>query len=380
MPFSKVVGGCTTVLPVPWRVIRASAASRFETGAVKTFPTPPAKKAPPDGPVAGQRGDQLRHGIVAAMTLGIIFGSGQVSAQSPADKYPEKAIKIVVPFPPGGSTDTLGRAIAQKLQEKWGQPVVVENRPGASTLIGSTAVAKAAPDGYTLIVSVSSQTTNPAMHSTMPFDTLNDFKAISMLARAPVLMVANPSFPASNIKELIELGKAGKIKLDYGSAGVGTMTHLTAELIKKQTGLDLTHILYKGGTPAMMDVMSGHLALTFATLGQVQPQIKSGKLKALGISSDTRYASVSDIPTFKEQGLDVVTVEWFGLLAPAATPPSIIAKLNAEVKQIMANPELGDRLASIELVSSTPEFLEQFIQSEVNRWSPVIKELNIKTN
>jgi tripartite-type tricarboxylate transporter receptor subunit TctC len=214
----------------------------------------------------------------------------------------------------------------------------------------------------------------------MPFDTLKDFKAISMLARAPVLMVANPNFPASNIKELIELGKAGKIKLDYGSAGVGTMTHLTAELIKKQTGLDLTHILYKGGTPAMMDVMSGHLALTFATLGQVQPQIKSGKLKALGISSDTRYASVSDIPTFKEQGLDVVTVEWFGLLAPAATPPDIIAKLNAEVKQIMANPELGDRLASIELVSSTPAFLEQFIQSEVNRWSPVIKELNIKTN
>ncbi len=323
---------------------------------------------------------QLRHGIALVVALGTIFCGGQVVAQSAADKYPEKAIKIVVPFPPGGSTDTLGRAIAQKLQEKWGQPVVVENRPGASTLIGSTAVAKAAPDGYTLIVSVSSHTTNPAMHSTMPFDTLNDFKAISMLARAPVLVVANPNFPASNIKELIELGKAGKIKLDYGSAGVGTMTHLTAELIKKQTGLDLTHILYKGGTPAMMDVMSGHLALTFATLGQVQPQIKSGKLKALGISSDTRYASVSDIPTFKEQGLDVVTVEWFGLLAPAATPPDIIAKLNAEVKQIMANPELGDRLASIELVSSTPAFLEQFIHSEVNRWSPVIKELNIKTN
>jgi tripartite-type tricarboxylate transporter receptor subunit TctC len=315
---------------------------------------------------------QLRRGIALVITLGTVFGGGQAVAQSAADKYPEKAIKIVVPFPPGGSTDTLGRAIAQKLQEKWGQPVVVENRPGASTLIGSTAVAKAAPDGYTLIVSVSSHTTNPAMHSSMPFDTLKDFKAISMLARAPVLMVANPNFPASNIKELI--------KLDYGSAGVGTMTHLTAELIKKQTGLDLTHILYKGGTPAMLDVMSGHLALTFATLGQVQPQIKSGKLKALGISSDTRYASVSDIPTFKEQGLDVVTVEWFGLLAPAATPPDIIAKLNAEVKQIMANPELGDRLASIELVSSTPEFLEQFIQSEVNRWSPVIKELNIKTN
>jgi tripartite-type tricarboxylate transporter receptor subunit TctC len=301
-------------------------------------------------------------------------------AQSAADKYPDKPIKIVIPFPPGGSTDTLGRAIAQKLQEKWGQPVLVENRPGASTLIGSAMVAKAPADGYTLIVAVSSHTTNPAMQASMPFDTLKDFTAVSMLARAPVLAVANPNYPASNIKELIAMGKAGKIKLDYGSAGAGTMTHLTAELIKKQTGLDMTHILYKGGTPAMMDVMSGHLAMTFATLGQVQPQLKSGKLKALGISSDTRYASVPDIPTFKEQGIDVVTTEWFGLLVPAGTPPAIIAKLNGEVKQIMSNPELGDRLASIELASSTAEFLNDFIKAEVTRWSPVIKELKIKMN
>jgi tripartite-type tricarboxylate transporter receptor subunit TctC len=158
------------------------------------------------------------------------------------------------------------------------------------------------------------------------------------------------------------------------------MTHLTAELIKKQTGLDMTHILYKGGTPAMLDVMSGHLAMTFATLGQVQPQLKAGKLKALGISSDKRYASMPDIPTFKEQGLDVVTTEWFGLLAPAGTPPAVIAKLNAEVKQIMANPELGDRLASIELVSSSSEFLNDFIKAELTRWSPVIQELKIKMN
>jgi tripartite-type tricarboxylate transporter receptor subunit TctC len=301
-------------------------------------------------------------------------------AQSAADKYPDKPIKIVIPFPPGGSTDSLGRAIAQKLQEKWGQPVLVENRPGASTLIGSAMVAKSPPDGYTLIVSVSSHTTNPAMQASMPFDTLKDFTAVSMLARAPVLAVANPDYPANNIKELIALGKAGKIKLDYGSAGAGTMTHLTAELIKKQTDLDMTHILYKGGTPAMMDVMSGHLAMTFATLGQVQPQLKAGKLKALGISSDTRYASVPNIPTFKEQGLDVVTTEWFGLLAPAGTPPAIIAKLNNEVKQIMASPELGDRLASIELASSTAEFLNEFIKAEVTRWSPVIKELKIKMN
>ena len=317
-------------------------------------------------------------GLLALCMMAVLVHPAM--AQSAADKYPDKPIKIVIPVPPGGSTDTLGRAIAQKLQEKWGQPVLVENRPGASTLIGSAMVAKAPADGYTLIVAVSSHTTNPAMQASMPFDTLKDFTAVSMLARAPVLAVANPNYPASNIKELIAMGKAGKIKLDYGSAGAGTMTHLTAELIKKQTGLDLTHILYKGGTPAMMDVMSGHLAMTFATLGQVQPQLKSGKLKALGISSDTRYASVPDIPTFKEQGIDVVTTEWFGLLAPAGTPPAIIAKLNGEVKQIMSNPELGDRLASIELASSTAEFLNDFIKAEVTRWSPVIKELKIKMN
>jgi tripartite-type tricarboxylate transporter receptor subunit TctC len=321
----------------------------------------------------------LRRSIVLSALCMMAMLVNPAMAQS-ADKYPDKPIKIVIPFPPGGSTDTLGRAIAQKLQEKWGQPVLVENRPGASTLIGSAMVAKAPADGYTLIVSVSSHTTNPAMQASMPFDTLKDFTAVSMLARAPVLAVANPNYPASNIKELIALGKAGKIKLDYGSAGAGTMTHLTAELIKKQTGLDMTHILYKGGTPAMMDVMSGHLAMTFATLGQVQPQLKAGKLKALGISSDTRYASVPDIPTFKEQGIDVVTTEWFGLLAPAGTPPAIIAKLNGEVKQIMSNPELGDRLASIELASSTAEFLNDFIKAEVTRWSPVIKELKIKMN
>lgn len=322
----------------------------------------------------------MRRSLGVSVLFMLALAANPAAAQSAADKYPDKPIKIVVPFPPGGSTDTLGRAIAQKLQEKWGQPVLVENRPGASTLIGSAMVAKSPPDGYTLIVSVSSHTTNPAMQATMPFNTLKDFTAVSLLARAPVLAVANPGYPANNIKELLALGKAGKIKLDYGSAGAGTMTHLTAELIKKQTGLDMTHILYKGGTPAMMDVMSGHLAMTFATLGQVQPQLKAGKLKALGISSETRYASVPNIPTFKEQGLNVVTTEWFGLLAPAGTPPAIIAKLNTEVKQIMANPELGDRLASIELASSTAEFLNDFIKAEVTRWSPVIKDLKIKMN
>lgn len=305
---------------------------------------------------------------------------GTAFAQSPADKYPDRPIRFIVTFPPGGSVDAIARAVGQKMQENWGQPVLIENRPGASTLIGSTALAKSAPDGYTLIISVSNHTTNPAMRASMPYDTLKDFQPISMLALAPIVVVANPKFAANNVKDLIALSKAGNVKLDFGSAGTGSMTHLTAEMLKRQENLNMTHILYKGGTPALMDVIAGHIPMTFATLGQVLPQLQSGQVKALGISSAKRYPSMPDIPTFKEQGIDLVTTEWFGLMAPAGTPMPIVAKLNAEMKKIMASPGLGDRLTAIQLVTSTPEELDAHIRSELTRWAPVIKDLGIKAD
>jgi tripartite-type tricarboxylate transporter receptor subunit TctC len=305
---------------------------------------------------------------------------GGVSAQSVADRYPDKPIKIIVPFAPGGSVDVLARVVGQKLQESWGQPVVVESRPGASTLIGTTAAAKAPPDGYTLIISVSNHTTNPAMRDKMPYDTLKDFRPVSLMARTPVVVYANPQFPANDLTALVALAKAKPGTVTFGSAGTGSMTHLTAELLKQSAGVDMTHVVYRGGTPALTDVISGHLNMTFATVGQALPQYRAKQVKALGISSEKRYASVPEIPTFKEQGIDLVTTEWYGLLAPAGTPPEIVNKLNAEVRKILSQPGLGDRLTAIELVSSTPDELDKFIRSEMIRWTPLVHQLGIKAD
>lgn len=303
-----------------------------------------------------------------------------VSAQSVADRYPDKPIKIIVPFAPGGSVDVLARVVGQKLQDSWGQPVVVESRPGASTLIGTTAAAKAPADGYTLIISVSNHTTNPAMRDKMPYDTLKDFRPVSLMARTPVVVYANPQFPANDLASLVALAKAKPGTVTFGSAGTGSMTHLTAELLKQSAAVDMTHVVYRGGTPALTDVISGHLNMTFATVGQALPQYRAKQVKALGISSEKRYASVPEIPTFKEQGIDLVTTEWYGLLAPAGTPPEIVHKLNAEVRKILSQPGLGERLTAIELVSSTPDELDRFIRSEMIRWTPLVHQLGIKAD
>jgi tripartite-type tricarboxylate transporter receptor subunit TctC len=311
--------------------------------------------------------------LVAACVLG-----ASAQAQSSAERYPEKPVRIIVPYPPGGSVDVLGRVIAQRMQENWGQTVIVENRPGAGTMIGTAAAAKADPDGYTLVIVVSAHTMNPAFHTAMQYDSIKDFAPVALLARTPVVLYSHPSLPATNVKELAALSKAKTHTLNFGSAGTGSMTHLTGELLKIKAGIDMLHIVYRGGTPALSDLLAGHLPLQFATVAQALPQYKAGQLRAIGISSETRYASVPDIPTFKEQGIDLVTTEWYGLLAPAGTPRPIVEKLNAEMKRIMALPNMGDRLTAIELVTSTPEELGAFIRAETDRWAPVIKQLGLK--
>jgi tripartite-type tricarboxylate transporter receptor subunit TctC len=283
-----------------------------------------------------------------------------------------------VPYPPGGSVDVLGRVIAQRMQENWGQTVIVENRPGAGTMIGTAAAAKADPDGYTLVIVVSAHTTNPAFHTAMQYDSIKDFAPVALLARTPVVLYAHPSLPATNVKELAALSRAKTHTLNFGSAGTGSMTHLTGELLKIKAGIDMLHIVYRGGTPALSDLLAGHLPLQFATVAQALPQYKAGQLRAIGISSETRYASVPEIPTFKEQGIDLVTTEWYGLLAPAGTPRPIIDKLNGEMKRIMALPNMGDRLTAIELTTSSPEELGAFIRAETDRWAPLIKQLGLK--
>jgi len=314
---------------------------------------------------------------ILALALALCLAPFAADAQS-ADKYPEKPIKLVVPFPPGGSVDVLGRLIAQRMQENWGQSVIVETRPGASTMIGTASVAKAEPDGYTLIIVVSNHTTNPALQPKMQYDSLKDFEPIALLARTPVVLYSHPSLPAKDAKELIALGKARTHTLNFGSAGVGSMTHLTGEMLKIKARIEMLHIVYRGGTPAMNDLLAGHLPLQFATVAQALPQYRAGQLRALGISSAERYPSVPDIPTFREQGVDLVTTEWYGLLAPAGTPKPIIEKLNAETKRIMALPNMGDRLAAIELTHSTPQELDGFIRGETERWGALIKQLGLR--
>jgi tripartite-type tricarboxylate transporter receptor subunit TctC len=314
----------------------------------------------------------------AVAAAAAVLGAGGGAAQSPADKYPEKPIKIIVPFAPGGSADILARMIGQKLTDNWRQPVIFETRPGGATMIGTQAAAKADPDGYTLIIVVSNHATNPAMHATMPYDALKDFAPISLLARAPIVPYVNPSFAPTNLKELIAVAKSKPGTINFGSAGPGSMTHLVAERLKIQAGIDMRHVVYRGGSPALNDVLAGQIPMTFATVMQALPQYQSGLVRALGVTAAARYPSIPEVATFRQQGFDLVASEWYGLLAPAGTPRPIVAKLNAEMRRIMALPNLGERLAAIELLSSSPEELGDFIRGEIDRWSPVIKQLGLK--
>ncbi len=301
-------------------------------------------------------------------------------AQSGADTYPDKPIRIIVPFAPGGSVDLVGRTLGQKMTEAWGQTVVVENRPGAATIIGTEAAVKAKPDGYTLLIGVSTLATNPSMHAKLPYDALRDLEPIGMVARAPIVAYVNPAFGPQDIKSLIGFAKSNPGGVSYGSGGTGTVTHLAAEMLKDRTGAPLTHIVYKGGTPAMADAIAGHIPMTFATVGQALAQYKAKQLRALGVTSAERYASIPDVPTFKEQGFDIVTNEWWALFAPAGTPKPIIDKLNAEVRKFVALPNLGDRLTAMELIASSPQELGTFVRNETEQWGALIRKIGIKAN
>jgi tripartite-type tricarboxylate transporter receptor subunit TctC len=320
-----------------------------------------------------------RVGAAAALALAALWLAGlPARAQAPADGFPKKPIRIIVPFAPGGSVDVVARLIGQDFTEAFGQPVVVETRPGGGTMIGTQAAAKAEPDGYTLLVAVSNHATNPALHQRMPYDALEDFEFVSMLARAPVVIYANPKFVASDLKQLIAEAKAKPGALSFGSAGPGSMTHLVAELLKIQGGIDMTHVVYRGGTPAMNDAIAGQIPMTFATVLQGLSQYQAGLLRALAVTSEQRYPWIKEVPTFREQGVDLVASEWYVLLAPARTPKPVLDKLNAEIRRMMAQPSIGERLPAIELYGSTREEARAFVRGELARWGPVIKTLGLK--
>jgi tripartite-type tricarboxylate transporter receptor subunit TctC len=302
-------------------------------------------------------------------------------AHSYAQEYPARPVRIVVPFAPGGGTDLSARIIAQKLGENLGASFIVENRPGAAGIVGTESVAKAKPDGYALLVVSSSHAINPAMYPKLPYDTARDFAPVSLLLSGPTLLVAHPSLPAKNSRELIALAKARPGMLTFASAGHGTPPHMAGELFKSMAGIDVTHIPYKGNGPAYTDLMAGQVSLMFPNIATSLPYVKTGRMRALGVGSKQRSAIAPEIPTVDESGLPGYEMSsWFGLLAPAGTPAAVITRLQQEIARIFKQPEVREKLFAqgVEPVGGTPQEFTAFLNNEFTQWAKVIKSSGLK--
>jgi tripartite-type tricarboxylate transporter receptor subunit TctC len=298
-----------------------------------------------------------------------------------AQSYPSKPVKLVVPYSPGGGADTTARLIAPKLQEALGETVVVENKPGAGGVIGDDAVAKAAPDGHTLLIGAFAHAVNPALLPKMPFRTPDDFAPISLLVTVPELMVITPSHPAKTVAELVAMAKAQPGKLMYASSGNGSAQHLAAELFKLRTGTDIGHVPYKGGGPAVADVAAGHVPFYFGNMSAALPQARAGRVRALAVTSVQHSPAAPDVPTIAEAGVrDCEISEWNALLAPAGTPPAVVARLHAEMAKIMRLDDIKAKFADLgaDAIGSTPAELATFLRAEMAKWAEVVKAANIK--
>lgn len=298
-----------------------------------------------------------------------------------ADSYPNKPIRIIVPYPPGGFNDTLARTLGQKLNEKWGQAVIVDNRPGGGTTIGTNLAAKSAPDGYTLLIVSFAFAVNPALYATLPYDSNKDFVPIALAATTPNVLVVNPELPAKSVKELIALARSKPGTLNYASAGNGSSNHLSMELFKSLTGIDAVHIPYKGSAPAVTDLIGGQVDVMFDNVPNVLAQVKAGKLRALAVSSKERSPFVKELPTIAESGVPGFDVSvWFGVLAPAGTPQPVIAKLNAGINAILKLPEVRQSFHNqgVETAGGTPAEFAGFIAAQTTKWAKVVRESGAK--
>jgi len=304
------------------------------------------------------------------------------AAAAHAEVYPARPIRMIVAYPPGGGTDIVGRMIAQKLGETLGQSVIVENRGGASGNIGTELTARAAPDGYTVLVgNVAPNAINVSLFKNLPFDPVADFAPVSLVASTPNVLVVNPSTPARTVKEVVALAKARPGTLNFASAGVGSSSHLAGELFRILAGADIVHVPYKGAGPAMIDVLSGRIQLYFATMPAAMPHVKSGKLAPIAVTSAKRSQALPELPTVAESGVPGYEAStWYGVLAPAHTPSAVIARLHAEIVRILAEPELRARLADqgFEPVGNSPEEFGAYIKSEIAKWGKVIRDAGIR--
>ena len=304
-----------------------------------------------------------------------------VAAAASAQSYPSHPVRMVIPFPPGGSNDIVGRMIATQLQGQLGQPVVVENKGGAGGTLGTDVAAKAASDGYTILLISVAYAFAPALHKSLPYDPNAAFAPVGIIGRGPAVLTVNPSVPVNSVKELIALAKAKPGQLNYASAGVGSLQHLATALFVSQAGINVVHIPYKGGGPSMADVIAGHAQIVMPSMIQVLPHLRSGRLKALGVSGTTRSPALPDVPTIAESGLPGYEAHnWWGLLVPAGTPPPVVDRLNGALKAVLASEETRKRMETegAEPLGMTPQEFGAFISSELAKWVKVARDVGIK--
>ena len=299
-----------------------------------------------------------------------------------AQTYPNRPIKLLVPFTPGGGTDLLARVVSKKMAENMGQAIVVDNRPGANTLIATEAVVHAAPDGYTLIMQTNNLAANPTLYAgKITFDTLKDLLPVSLVAGNPHVLVVNPSVPAKDLREFIALAKAKPGSITFASAGSGTVNHLSGELLKMLAGIDIVHVPYKGSGSVMPDLLGGHVNSLFAAMPTVTGHIKEGRLRAIAVTTPKRFRGLPNVPTIAESGYPGYDFSsWFGILAPAGTPKPIINRLHAEVVKALADPGVQERLADYEIFGSTPEEFGQLIKSEIDKTGKIIRASGAKVD
>jgi tripartite-type tricarboxylate transporter receptor subunit TctC len=315
--------------------------------------------------------------LAAAVSLGGALVLPLAAQAQGNTAYPSKPIRLVVPWAPGGSTDILARTTAERLTTALKQPVVVENRPGASGNIGAEAVARAAPDGYTLLFTSTNLTLNPAVIAHTPYDPIRDFTGVSMVAFAPMMLVTKAGFAGDTLQGLIAYGKTHPGKLNFSSSGAGGAPHLAGEMFRMATGLDMVHVPYTGAAPALTDVLSGQVQMTFTTYISAQGMLAAGQMKALGVASKERLKIVPDVPTFAEQGLNIEIGTMFGLLAPAGTPRPVIDRLYAVIRQAAADPAFQQKILQQggSVVADDPDHYNAYLRDDVAKWSRLIKQL-----
>jgi tripartite-type tricarboxylate transporter receptor subunit TctC len=313
--------------------------------------------------------------IAVLITLGALLPDAAYAAA-----FPNRPLRLIVPFPPGGFNDQLARVLGQHMHRHWGQPVLVDNRPGGSTLLGTDLAAKAAPDGHTLLVVSFAFAVNPSLHAQLPYDTLKDFAPVVLAAGTPNFLVVNRDLPVRSVRELIQAAKASPGKLDYGSAGSGTSPHLCMEMLKSMAGIDLVHVAYKGSAPLVTDLIGGQVQVMFDNAPNVLPHVRAGKVRALAVSTVTRSPLMPEVASLADSvpGFDVEV--WFGIVAPAGTPPDVVTRINTEINRILALPEVKQRFAEqgVRTIGGTPQQFGVYLGTEIARWAKVIKQSGVR--